>query len=104
MLNIKEFIYKARENLAGKNVRRLAMIHAGVTVAAGLLITLLQYVLAEGMGNTSGLSGMGTRSIWRQGRPCCSGLIWCCCLFGIWAFCMLLCSGYGEITRQAEIC
>ena len=68
MLNIKEFIYKARENLAGKNVRRLAMIHAGVTVAAGLLITLLQYVLAEGMGNTSGLSGMGTRSILETGQ------------------------------------
>lgn len=68
MLNIKEFIYKAKENLAGKNVRRLAMIHAGVTVAAGLLITLLQYVLAEGMGNTSGLSGLGTRSILETGQ------------------------------------
>lgn len=68
MLNIKEFIDKARENLAGKNVRRLAMIHAGVTVAAGLLITLLQYVLAEGMGNTSGLSGLGTRSILETGQ------------------------------------
>lgn len=68
MLNIKECIYKAKENLAGKNVRRLAMIHAGVTVAAGLLITLLQYVLAEGMGNTSGLSGLGTRSILETGQ------------------------------------
>lgn len=68
MLNIKEFIYKAKENLARKNVRRLAMIHAGVTVAAGLLITLLQYVLAEGMGNTSGLSGLGTRSILETGQ------------------------------------
>lgn len=62
-LNIKEFVYKAKEALKGKEVRRLAMIHAGVTVAAGLLVTLLQYVLAEGIGNTSGLSGLGTRSI-----------------------------------------
>lgn len=62
-LNIKDFIDKAKEALKGKEVRRLAMIHAGVTVAAGLLVTVLQYVLAEGIGNTSGLSGLGTRSI-----------------------------------------
>lgn len=62
-LNIKDFIQNAKEALQGKNVRRLAVIHAGVTVAAGLLVTLLQYVLAEGIGNTGGLSGLGTRSI-----------------------------------------
>lgn len=61
--NIKSFIHKAREALAGKDVRRLAMIHAGVTVAAGLIVTLLQYVLAKGIGNTSGLSGLATRSV-----------------------------------------
>ena len=57
------FINKARESLEGKNVRRLAAIHAGVTVAFGLVLTVLQYFLTEGIGNTSGLSGLGTRSL-----------------------------------------
>ena len=63
MLNIKDLIQKARKALAGKNVRKLAAIHAGVTVAAGLLVTLLQYALAQGMGDTSGLAGLGTQAI-----------------------------------------
>ena len=62
-LNGKKYIEKARLAAAGKDVRKLAAIHAGVTVGLGLLITLLQYVLAKGIGNTSGLSGMNTRSI-----------------------------------------
>ena len=63
MINAKLLIGEAREKLAGKDVRRMAAIHAGVTVAAALVSTVLQYVLAEGIGNTSGLSGMGTRSV-----------------------------------------
>ena len=63
MLNAKVLIERARERLAGKDSRRMAAIHAGVTVAAALLITVLQYVLAEGIGKTGGLSGMGTRSL-----------------------------------------
>ena len=63
MLNAKVLIENAREKLADKDTRRLAAIHAGVTVAAALLITVLQYVLAEGIGKTGGLSGMGTRSV-----------------------------------------
>lgn len=62
-LNATFIIKQAREKLAGKDAARLAAIHTGVTVAAALVITLLQYVLAEGIGNTSGLSGLGTRSI-----------------------------------------
>ena len=62
-LNVNLLIKDAKERLTGKEVIRLAAIHAGVTVAAGLVVTLLQVVLSEGIGNTGGLSGMGTRSI-----------------------------------------
>lgn len=62
-LNVKTLIENARRRLADKNCRRLVMIHTGVTAAFALVSILLQYVLAEGIGNTGGLSGMGTRSI-----------------------------------------
>ena len=62
-LNVSLLIKDAKARLTGKEVTRLAVIHAGVTVAAGLIITLLQFALSEGIGNTGGLSGMGTRSI-----------------------------------------
>lgn len=62
-LNANVLIGNAREKLAGKDTRRMAVIHTGITVAAALLITALQYVLAEGIGKTGGLSGMGTRSV-----------------------------------------
>lgn len=62
-LNAKRIIAQAKERLQGKNTRPLAMLHTGVTVAAALLVTVLQFLLAKGIGNTGGLSGMGTRSI-----------------------------------------
>ena len=62
-LNVHFFASDAREKLRGKNARSLAVFYAGITVAAALVITLLQYALAEGIGKTSGLSGLGTRSI-----------------------------------------
>ena len=62
-LNVSLIIEKTSEKLEGKNSRNLAMFHTGITLAAALVIMLLQYVLAEGIGKTSGLSGLGTRSI-----------------------------------------
>ena len=62
-LNVKMILARAKERLQGTNMRQLTVLHTGVTVAAALVITLLQYVLAEGIGNTGGLSGMGTRSV-----------------------------------------
>lgn len=62
-LNAMLLIKDARQKLQGKNVRTMAMIHTGVIVAASVLITLLQYVLEEGVAGTGGLSGMGTRSL-----------------------------------------
>lgn len=62
-LNVRYFAENAREKLRGKDAKSLAMFHTGITVAAALVITLLQFALAKGIGNTSGLSGLGTRSI-----------------------------------------
>ena len=54
---------KARHLSQGQDKRKLAAIHAGIAAGAALVITLLQSVLADAIGKTSGLSGMGTRSI-----------------------------------------
>ena len=62
-LNVKEIVINARQRLGNKDYRRLVMIHTGVTVAFALVSILLQFVLAEGIGNTGGLSGMGMRSV-----------------------------------------
>ena len=62
-LNGKNIIARARERLQGVNTRPLVLLHTGVTVGAAFVIMLLQYLLAEGIGNTGGLSGMGMRSV-----------------------------------------
>lgn len=62
-LNANLLIREAREKLAGKDATKLAAFHAAITVAVALVITVLQFTLSEGIGNTGGLSGMGTRSI-----------------------------------------
>lgn len=62
-LNGKNIIARARERLQGVNTWPLVLLHTGVTVGAAFVIMLLQYVLAEGIGNTGGLSGMGMRSV-----------------------------------------
>lgn len=62
-LNVKVIVENTRQRLADKDCRRMALIHTGVTVGFALVSVLLQFVLAEGIGNTGGLSGMGTRSL-----------------------------------------
>ena len=52
----------ARLAAADYDPRRLALIHTGVGVAAGLLIALMDYMLSNYMENTGGLSGIGLRS------------------------------------------
>lgn len=54
---------RARQCLEGKDSRKLAVFHAGITVAVAVVISLVQYVISEEIGNTSGLSGLGMRSI-----------------------------------------
>lgn len=43
--------------------RKLALLHTGVTAAASLAVALLTYFLDAGIGNTGGLSGLGSRAI-----------------------------------------
>lgn len=62
-LYAKNLIQETREKLQGKDSTRLAVVHTGITVAFALVSTVLQYGLSQGIGNTSGLSGLGTRSI-----------------------------------------
>lgn len=67
-LNAKLLIKTAREKLSGRDTFRLVAIHTGVSVAVSLIIMVLQLVLAKGIGNTGGLSGMGTRSVLETGQ------------------------------------
>jgi len=62
-LSITWIINQSREKLENKDSRQMAIFHTGVAAAAALVLTALQYLLAEEIGKTSGLSGMGTRSV-----------------------------------------
>ena len=62
-LNAKQLIQLSRQRLEGKDATRLAAFHTGITVAVAVALTVLQYILSQGMGNTSGLSGLGTQAI-----------------------------------------
>ena len=62
-LNAKQLMQQAREQLDGKDSRKLAAFHTGVLAAVALGLTLMQYALSTGIGNTSGLSGLSTLSI-----------------------------------------
>ena len=62
-LNVSFFITDAREKLEGKGATRTAAIHTGVIAALGLVLTVVQMMLSESMGKTSGLSGLSTVSM-----------------------------------------
>lgn len=53
----------ARQLSRGEEKRKLSAIHAGISAGVALAVTLLQFLLAEGIGNTGGLSGLGMRSV-----------------------------------------
>ncbi len=54
---------KTRLLYAEKTPQRLILIHTGVSLGAALLITLIQFFLQQQIGQTGGLSGIGSRSI-----------------------------------------
>ncbi len=56
---------EAREALAAASYdpRKLILIHTGASVALGLILTLLDYLLDQQISGTGGLSGVGTRTI-----------------------------------------
>ena len=47
----------------GKSAVKLIAIHAGISVGANLLLTLISYLLDMGIAGTGGLSGIGTRAL-----------------------------------------
>lgn len=52
-----------RLSKASYDPKKLALIHIGVSAGAALLITVIDYLLANQIENTGGLSGMGTRTV-----------------------------------------
>ena len=62
-INAKHFIMTARKRLEGKDSHRLAAFHTAIAAVFALVVMVLQYVLSLSIGNTSGLSGMSTRSV-----------------------------------------
>lgn len=62
MLNPQHLKQTARENLPG-NHKRLALIHTAAALGVSLVVTLLHYYLNTQIGNTGGLSGLGTRTV-----------------------------------------
>lgn len=54
---------EARRLSRGKEKTKLSAVHAGISAAVALAVTLLYYLLEKGIAQTGGLSGMGTRSI-----------------------------------------
>lgn len=61
----KELMLEADQAVAqaSHSPKKLALFHTGVVAAAGLIVTLLSYVLDLGIGNTGGLSGLGNRAV-----------------------------------------
>ena len=62
-LNVKQLLWKSQQALDGKDSKAMAAFHTGITVAVAIALTVLQFILSEGMGKTSGLSGLGTQAI-----------------------------------------
>ncbi len=60
--SLKANTRRSLEN-ASYNPRKLALIHAGVSLAFSLILTVLQFVLERGIDSTGGLSGIGLRTV-----------------------------------------
>lgn len=50
-------------NAASYNPRRLVLIHSGIALGFSLVLTVLNFLVTQGIGETGGLSGIATRSI-----------------------------------------
>ena len=62
-LDLSFFVKDAREKLKGRDTTRMAAIHTGAIVLVGIILTLVQLMLANAMEGAAGLSGLGTVSI-----------------------------------------
>ena len=65
ILNCRTLKMRAGERLSGASCdhKKLALIHSGIALGAGLLVSLLQLYLSRQIESTGGLAGLGTRSI-----------------------------------------
>ena len=54
---------EARNLSRGQEKTKLSALHAGVSAGAALAVTIVYYLLEQGIAQTGGLSGMGMRSI-----------------------------------------
>lgn len=63
-MNTKSLMAEARQAVAEASYspKKLTAIHAGISAAAALVVALLSYLLGTGIGDTGGLSGIGTRA------------------------------------------
>lgn len=61
----KELVLEAKQAVAGNaySPKKLTLIHAGIAAGASLVMALLTYFLDAGIGNTGGLSGIGSRAV-----------------------------------------
>lgn len=48
---------------ASYNPRRLVLIHSGAALGFSLLLTVINFIIAQGIGSAGGLSGIGTRAV-----------------------------------------
>ncbi len=64
-INSRALKAAARESLqrASYSPRKLVLLFAGVSLGLGLVVSLLQYGIDFGIGDTGGLGGIGTRSM-----------------------------------------
>lgn len=54
---------QAALDAAGYSPKKTVMVHSGVTVGLGLLLSVLTYLLDMGIAQTGGLGGIGTRTV-----------------------------------------
>lgn len=62
ILNCRTLKQQAAEKLPNDH-KRLSLIHAGIALGGGFLISLLQLFLDKQIAGTGGLAGLGTRSV-----------------------------------------
>lgn len=64
-MDISQCRSRGREALgqAAYSTKKLVLLHTGVMAGAGLAVSLLQYALSLGIGDTGGLGGLGDRAI-----------------------------------------
>lgn len=63
-MNTTSLLAEARQAVADASYcpKKLTAIHASISAAAALVVALLSYLLGTGIGDTGGLSGIGTRA------------------------------------------